>query len=72
MMADLNYHISCIQIVETERQLKLSSILKLSPGQQQPSQSTQTFVKSFAPPSSSSEDQIIVEHFLMELVPIIY
>ena len=65
MMAGSNYHISYIQILESERRLKLSNILKMFSDRQDSSQSIQTFVNSFtSPPTTSSDDQIVVEPFL--------
>lgn len=65
MMAGSNYHISYIQILESERRLKLSNILKMFSNQQDSSQSIHTFVKSFTSPSiTSSDDQILLEPFL--------
>ena len=65
MMAGSNYHISYLQIIETERRLKLSSILNMFAHQQDSFQSIQTFVKSFASPSTDSNDnRIDLEPFL--------
>ena len=65
MMAGSNYHISYIQILESERRLKLSNILKMFSDRQDSSQSIQTFVNSFtSPATTSSDDQIVVEPFL--------
>ena len=54
MMSGSNYHISYLQILETERRLKLSSVLNLF-YQQSHSSSIQTFIKSF-----TSRDNIIL------------
>ena len=59
MMAVSNYHISYLQIIETERRLKLSNILNMFAHQQDSFQSIQTFVKSFASPSTDSNDNRI-------------
>ena len=68
MTAGSNYHISYIQILESER-LKLSKILKMFSDRQDSSQSIQTFVNSFTSPSTtSSDEEIVVEPFLIELV----
>ncbi|KAI6661466.1 hypothetical protein LOD99_13339 [Oopsacas minuta] len=65
MMAGSNYHISYIQILESERRLKLSNILKMFSDQQDSCQSIHTFVKSFTSPfSTSSDDQIDLEPYL--------
>ena len=65
MMVGSNYHISYLQIIETERRLKLSSILNMFTHQQDSFQSIQTFVKSFASPSTDSKDnRIDLEPFL--------
>ena len=56
MMTGSNYHISYLQIIETERSLKLSNILNMFAHQQDSFQSNQTFVKSFASHSTDSND----------------
>ena len=68
MMSGSNYHISYLQILETERRIKLSSILNMFTDQQNSFQSIQTFVKSFSSPSvTSSDDEIVVAPFLDEI-----
>ena len=68
MMSGSNYHISYLQILETERRLKLSSLLNMFADQQDSFQSIQTFVKSFSSPSvTSSDDGIAVAPFLDEI-----
>ena len=58
------HHISYIQIIESERQLKISNFLKMFSDRQDTSQSIQTYVNSFTSPPTSSDDQIVVEPFL--------
>ena len=70
MMSGSNYHISYLEILETERRLKLSNILKIFAGQQDTSlQSIKAFVKSFSSPDSTSEasDEFTLEPFLDEI-----
>ena len=56
MMSGFNYHISYLEILETERRLKLSNILKIFAGQQDTSlQSIKSFVKSFSSSDSTCE-----------------
>ena len=65
MMSGSNYHISYFQILETERRLKLSSILHLFNDQPSSFQSLQSFIKSFSPPVDTSfDDGITIEPFL--------
>ncbi|KAI6658151.1 Transposable element P transposase [Oopsacas minuta] len=65
MMTGSNYHISYIQILESERRLKLSNILKMFSDQQDSCQSIYTFVKSFTSPFSTfSDDQLDLEPYL--------
>ena len=63
-MAGSNYHISYHQIIETERRLKLSNILNMFAHQQDSFQSIQTFVMSFASPSTANDNRIDLEPFL--------
>ncbi|KAI6658298.1 hypothetical protein LOD99_15567 [Oopsacas minuta] len=65
MMADSSYHISYIQILETERRLKLSNILKMFSDQQDSSKSIHSLVRSTTSPFiTSSDDQIVLEPYL--------
>ncbi|KAI6652430.1 Transposable element P transposase [Oopsacas minuta] len=65
MMVGSNYHISYIQILESERRLKLSNILKMFSDQQDSCQSIHTFAKSFTSPfSTSSDDQMDLKPYL--------
>ena len=69
MMSGSNYHISYLQILETERRLKLSSILNIFTDQQEETcfQSIQSFVKSFSSPYSTSDGEFNLEPFLDEV-----
>ena len=70
MMSGSNYHISYLQILETERRLKLSSVLNIFP-QQSHSSSIQTFIKSFTSPDNintdDDDDFIILDPFLEDI-----
>ena len=67
MMSGSNYHISYLQILETERRLKLSSVFT----QQSHSSSIQTFIKSFTSPDNintdDDDDFIILDPFLEDI-----
>ena len=68
MMSGSNYHISYLQILETERRLKLSSILNIFTDQQDTSfPSVQSFVKSFSCPYSTTDGEFNLEPFLDEI-----
>ena len=68
MMSGSNYHISYLQILETERRLKLSSILNIFTDQQDTSfQSIQSFVNSFSCPYSTTDGEYNLEPFLDEI-----
>ena len=67
MMSGSNYHISYVQILETERRLKLFTVLNIFSQQSDSSLSIQTFVKSFTSPdiiNSEDNDYIILDPFL--------
>ena len=67
LMSGSNYHISYLQVLETERRLKLSSILKMFPNQNSTSfESLQNFIKSFSSPSLTSDEDgnTILDPFL--------
>ena len=67
MMSGSNYHISYLQILETERRLKLSTVLNIFYQQSDSSLSIQTFVKSFSSADiiySDDDDYIILDPFL--------
>ena len=70
MMSGSNYHISYLQILETERRLKLSSVLKMFSQQSNSSQSIQTFVKSFSSYAinSDEDDDMILDPFLESIM----
>ena len=69
MMSGANYHVSYLQILESERRLKVSSILKLFSCQSDASDySVQEFIQSFSTKdSSSSELEINLDPFLNEI-----
>ena len=70
MMSGSNYHISYLQILETERRLKLSTVLNIFFQQSDSSLSIQTFVKSFTSPdiiNSEDNDYIILDPFLEDI-----
>ena len=57
LMSGSNYYISYLQVLETERRLKLSSILKMFPNQYSTSfESLQNFIKSFSSPSLTGDE----------------
>ena len=56
MMSGSNYHISYLQILETERGLNLSSVLTIFSQQSDSSLSIQSFLKSFSSPDINSDD----------------
>ena len=67
MMSDSNCHISYLQILATERRLKLSSILNIFTEQDTSFQSSQSFVKSFSSPYSTTGGEFNLEPFLDEI-----
>ena len=70
-MSGSNYRVSYLQILETERQLKLSSILNIFADRQDSClPSIQSFVRSFSSPYSTSDVEFNLEPFLDE-IPII-
>ena len=61
MMSGANYHVSYLQILESERRLKVSNILSLFSNQNVSSTSLQEFIQTFSPSDiavSSSEVDI--------------
>ena len=65
MMSGSNYHISYLQILETERRIKVSSILSMFSSQHLSSQqSIRTFIQSFSSPSCNINNQFCLEPFL--------
>ena len=67
MMSGSNYHISYLQIFETERRLKISNILKIFASQQDSGlDSIQTFIDSFSSADVTGND-VDVEPFLNEI-----
>ena len=69
MMSGSNYHISYLQILETERRLKLSSVLTIFSQQSDSSLSIQSFIKSFPSPdiNSDDDDYINLDPFLEDM-----
>ena len=71
VMSGANYHISYLQILETERRLKVSNILKLFSEQSQTnSLSIQMFVQSFTSMTAETietTDSINLEPYLAEI-----
>ena len=68
MMSGSNYRVSYLQILETERRLKLSSILNIFADRQDAClPSIQSFVKSFSSPYSTSDVEFDLEPFLDEI-----
>ena len=68
MMSGSNYHISYLKILETERRLKISNILKIFASQQDSGlDSIQTFIDSFSSADVTGNDDIDVEPFLNEI-----
>ena len=68
MLSGANYHISLCQILESERRLKVSNILKLF--YQQPSfkqTSLQNFIQSFSPDDEDHSQNVDLIPFLSEL-----
>ena len=62
--------ISNLQILETTRRLKLSSVLNIFSQQLEPSLSIQTFIKSFTYPDvmiSEDDDYVVLEPFLEDI-----
>ena len=69
MKSGANYHVSYLQIIESERRLKVSSILKLFSSQSDSSNySVQEFIQSFSSKdSASSGSEINLDIFLNEI-----
>ena len=62
MMSGSNYHISYLQILETERRLKLSNILKIFASQQDSGiYSIQSFIDSCSSLDTNNGDEIDVQ-----------
>ena len=70
MMSGYSYHLYYLQILESERCLKLSSVLNIF-SQQSDSPSIQTFIKSFTSPDNintdDDDDFIILDPFLEDI-----
>ena len=67
MMSGSNYHVTYLQILETERRLKLSNILKIFASQQDSGlYSLQSFIDSYSTPSDSCNDSEIDVQLVME------
>ena len=68
-MSGSNYHISYLQILKTERRLKLSSVLTIFSQQSDSSLSIQSFIKSFSSPdiNSDDDDYINLDPFLEDM-----
>ena len=63
MMSVSNYHVTYLQILETERRLKLSNILRIFASQQDSGiYSLQSFIDSYSTPSDSCNDSEIDVH----------
>ena len=68
MMSGSNYHISYLQILETERRLKLSNILKIFASQEDCGlYSIQTFIDSYSSLDTNNGDEIDVQLFWDEI-----
>ena len=62
MMSGSNYHISYLQILETERRLKLSNILKIFASQEDCGlYSIQTFIDSYSSLDTNNGDEIDIQ-----------
>ena len=67
-MSGSNYHISYLQILETERRLKLSNILKIFASQQDFGvYSIQTFIESYLSLDTNNGDEMDVQLVLDEI-----
>ena len=67
MMSGSNYHVTYLQILETERRLKLSNILRIFASQQDSGlYSLQSFIDSYSTPSDSCNDSEIDVQLVME------
>ena len=63
MMSGANYHISYLQILESERRLKVSNILHMFPSLTVSSTSTlKEFIQSFSPMNSEGTDIEFYSH----------
>ena len=68
MISGSNYHISYLQILETERRLKLSNILKIFASQQDFGiNSIQTFIESYSSLDTNNGDEMDVQLVLDEI-----
>ena len=73
MMSGSNYHISYLQILETERRLKLSNILKIFASKQDSGiYSIQTFIDSYSSLDTNNGDEIDVQLVWDEIDDITY
>ena len=64
-MSGANYHVSYLQIIESERRLKVSNILRLFSNQNDSSTSLQEFIQSFSPSDSAdSTSEVDLDPFL--------
>ena len=71
MMSGANYHVSYLQILESERRLKVSNILSLFSDQIVSTTSLQEFIQSFSSLDSTySTSDVDLDPFLSRLIDI--
>ena len=70
MMSGANYHVSYLQILESEHCLKVSNILSLFSDQIVSTTSLQEFIQSFSLDSTDSTSDVVLDPFLSRLIDI--